>query len=77
MIFVDYVRVNNRVNGYDNPEYSIEAAIDRCIEENVLREFLIKRRTEVVKIMTLDYTFDRQIPLNVETAVQREKCWES
>lgn len=63
MIFVDYVRENRRVNGYDNPGHSIETAIDRCIEENVLREFLIKRRTEVVKIMTLDYTFDRQITL--------------
>lgn len=66
MIFLDYVRENNRMNGYDNLERSIETAIDRCIEEDVLREFLIKRRTEVVKIMTLDYTFDRQISLERE-----------
>lgn len=50
MIFIDYVR-DNRANGYDNLEYSIEAAIDRCIEGNVLREFLTKRRAKVVKIL--------------------------
>lgn len=66
MIFVDYVRENHRIYGYDNLEHSIETAIDRCIEENVLREFLIKRRVEVVKMMTLDYTFDRQITLERE-----------
>ncbi len=66
MTFVDYVRENLRKNGYEKLEHSIEMAIDRCIKENVLREFLIKRRTEVVKVMKLDYSFDRQLTLERE-----------
>lgn len=66
MTFVDYVRENHRANGYENLEHSIEMAIDRCIEENVLREFLMEHRTEVVKVVRLDYTFDRQLTLERE-----------
>ena len=43
-------------------------AIDRCIEENVLKDFLIERRSEVVKVMTLDYTFERRLLLEREEA---------
>lgn len=74
MIFVDYVRSNHKENGYDNLEHCIELAIDRCIEENVLREFLIRRRTEVVKVMKLDYTFDRRLILEREDS--REEGYE-
>lgn len=63
MTFVDYVREFHRENGYDELENAIERAIDRCIEEDVLRRFLIDHRSEVVKVMKLDYTFDRQITL--------------
>lgn len=63
MIFVDYVRELHKENVYEELEHCIELAIDRCIEENVLREFLIRRRTEVIKVMQLDYTFDRQLML--------------
>lgn len=66
MIFVDYVRENHRINGYENLEHSIEMAIDRCIEEDVLRDFLIQHRSEVVKVVKLDYTFDRQLMLERE-----------
>ena len=66
MTFVDYVREECQENGYDDLEHCIERAIDRCIEENVLREFLIRRRTEVVKVMELDYTFDRRLMLERE-----------
>lgn len=41
MIFVDYVRFYNRQFGRNDLEHAIEVAIDRCIEENVLREFFI------------------------------------
>ena len=66
MIFVDYVRENHRANDYEELEHSIEMAIDRCIEEDVLREFLMEHRTEVVKVVKLDYTFDRQLTLERE-----------
>ena len=66
MTFVDYVRENHRINGYEQLEHSIETAIDRCIEENVLRSFLMEHRSEVVKVVKLDYTFDRQLMLERE-----------
>jgi len=66
MIFVDYVRENHRANGYEDLEHSIEMAIDRCLKEDVLREFLTEHRMEVVKVMRLDYTFDRQLALERE-----------
>jgi hypothetical protein len=68
MIFVDYVRENHKENNYDNLQDAIERAIDRCMEENILREFFMEHRSEVVKVMQLDYTFDRQILLEREEA---------
>ena len=52
----------------------IQMAIDYCIEHNILRDFLIKRRNEVTKSMKLDYTFDRQLELEREDA--REEGFE-
>ena len=64
MTFVNYVREFHRGKDDDN----LKRAIDRCIEENVLKYFLIDRRSEVVKAVTLDYTFDRQLMLEREEA---------
>lgn len=61
MTFVDCVRDKYQENEHKDLEHCIEWAIDHCIEENVLRDFLIRRRTEVTKVMTLDYTFDRRL----------------
>lgn len=36
--------------------------------EDILKEFLIERRTEVLKMMTLDYTFERRLMLQQEEA---------
>ena len=67
MIFIDYVRYY-----YDEKNMSlgdaIEYVIDRCIDENVLKEFLINRREEVAKVTNLDFTFERQIELEREEA---------
>jgi hypothetical protein len=41
--------------------------LDRCMGENILREFFMEHRSEV-KVMQLDYTFDRQILLEREEA---------
>ncbi|MCM1542326.1 MAG: hypothetical protein NC121_13835 [Blautia sp.] len=70
MIFVDYVREFHRDEGGDEDslEIAIERAIDRCVAEGVLKNFLAERRAEVVKAMTLDYTFERQIMLEREEA---------
>lgn len=66
MIFVDYVRQFHKELCYNRLEHAIELAIDRCIKENVLRDFLIEHRSEVVKVTTLDYTFERQLTLERE-----------
>ena len=52
---------------------AIDEAIDRCIRENILREFLTKRREEVTKVTQLDYTFDRRIELEREDAREEER----
>ena len=63
MIFVDYVRHYHAKQGYENLEMAINLAIDRCIREDILKDFLTEHRSEVVKVTQLDYTFDRQIEL--------------
>jgi hypothetical protein len=65
-VFVDYVRQYNMETGYDDLEKAVNKAIDRCIEEGVLKEFLTLHRAEVVKTMPLDFTFERQIMLEKE-----------
>ena len=68
MIFIDYVR---HYYGDENMSLSdaIEHAINRCIDEDVLKEFLINRREEVAKVTNLDFTFERQIELEREEAM--------
>ena len=47
----------------------IEHAINRCIDEDVLKEFLVNRREEIAKVTNLDFTFERQIELEREEAI--------
>lgn len=61
MYFVDLVRDYHETAG--DLEEAIGCAIQRCIEEDVLKEFLMKHRTEVMHVMTLDYTFERRLEL--------------
>lgn len=56
MTFVNIVR-KNVVSGIENP---IDEAILFCIDNNILERFLISRRNEVLKIMTIDMTFERR-----------------
>ena len=51
---------------------AIEYAINRCIDEDVLKEFLINRREEVAKVTNLDFTFEKQIELVREEAKAAE-----
>lgn len=69
MYFVDLVRGYYEKNGFKDLRVAIECAIDQCIAENVLKQFLIEHRSEVVKMMQLDYTFERQLEL------EREECY--
>ena len=44
-------------------EEAIRQAIDECIAEDILAEFLRAHRNEVEKIMNLDFTHERQLEL--------------
>ena len=71
MTFVDYVKYYLGQQDGDNDDdlkKAINLAIDRCIEEGVLVEFLMENRSEVVKVTQMDYTFDRQIIMERETS---------
>lgn len=68
MYFVDMVRKNNEISG--NLEDAIEKAINQCMEENVLRDFLAQRREEVMHVMTLDYTFERRLEMQRAEAIE-------
>ena len=68
MIFVDYVRLYLKEYGYEDLEKAINQAIDRCIQEDILADFLKENRAEVVKVTQLDYTFDRQLTMEREEA---------
>ena len=68
MVFVRYVREGLEMYPEKDLAKAIDGAVDRCIEEGVLREFLMKRREEVTKVTQLDYTFDRRIELEREDA---------
>ena len=48
---------------------AIEYAINRCIDEDVLKDFFINRREEVAKVTNLDFTFERQTELEREEAM--------
>ena len=36
-------------------------ALDDCIKDGILSDYLKKHRSEVEKVMTLDYTFDKML----------------
>ena len=68
MIFVDKVREYHVGRPYEDLIVDIQKAIDYCIENNILKNFLIERRSEVTDSMTLDYRFDRRLELEREDA---------
>ena len=55
---------------YIDLEGAIKQAIQQCIREDVLKEFLIKHGKEVMDVMTLDYTFERRLELQREEGVE-------
>ena len=64
----DLVREYHATNNFTDLKGSIRQAIDQCIREDILREFLIEHRQEVEKMLQLDYTFERQIELERQEA---------
>ena len=68
MYFVDLVREYHAKNNFTDLKDAIRQAIDQCIREDILRDFLTEHRQEVEKMMQLDYTFERQIELERQEA---------
>ena len=56
-IFVEIVRNHTKQN-LDNPERAFYEAIEECINKNILRDFLISQRAEVLELML--NTFHRE-----------------
>lgn len=71
MCFVEKVRELGEV-GSESP---IVDAIDWCIRNNILKDFLVKRRNEVIKVMTIDMTYEarEQIIRKEEREIGREE----
>jgi len=55
---VEKVREYNR---YETLDTAISQTLDECIRDGILSDFLKKHRSEVEKVMTLDYTFDKML----------------
>ena len=69
IMFVDKVREYHNSKDEEELEDDINKAIDYCIENDILKEFLSERRGEVTKVMALDYTFDKQLEM------ERAEAW--
>ena len=54
--FVEIVRKYE----HDDEEAPVEMAIDHCIKNHILEDFLRERRAEVLKAMTIDMTFEKR-----------------
>ena len=60
MIFVE--RVRNYANMTELNK-AVEKAVDECIQEGVLADFLLKNRTEAIEMCILEYDEEREIKL--------------
>jgi hypothetical protein len=56
--FVEKVRFYRKE--YQNLTQAIEKSIDNCISNHILEDFFRERRTEVIKVVELDYTWERR-----------------
>ena len=64
MVFIDKVREYHKNHDDEELYQDIEKAIDYCIKNNILKDFLKERRTEVLDMTAVDYTYERRMILN-------------
>ncbi len=64
MVFVDKVREYHNDREDDKLEEDISKAIDYCISNGFLEEFFTSRRSEVLEVTKVDYTYERRMELN-------------
>jgi len=64
-VLYGYTHFVEKVRTYRKMEISLRAAIDRaideCIEEDILRDFFLENRDEVVKVTDIDMTFETRL----------------
>lgn len=70
--FIEKVRYFESVND----EVPISAAINWCIENHILEEFMRARGSEVKKVMTLDMTFEHRMEIQYQEALEKGKAEE-
>jgi len=71
-ILKEYMHLIDKVRYYESidDDSPISSAIQWCIENHILEEFLKDRGPEVLKAMTLDYTFERREELTRRDALE-------
>ena len=69
MQFIETVR-NYEADGMAEP---VKQAIDYCIKNHILEEFLKEHREEVLKVMTIDMTFEKREALMHEEIEQERR----
>ena len=62
-LFVDAVRRHTKLD----PENGFKNAVKKCIQNDILREYLQRKSREVINMLTAEYDYD------VDIAVQREE----
>ena len=68
MTFVNYVRLYNRDESIPTLAEAIKKAMDRCIDEDILKDFFISNYDEVQKVVELDYTFENRLKMQYRDA---------
>ena len=66
MYFADLVRVYDAETNHADLAGAVKQAMNQCIKENVLKNFLKRHYTEVVKMMQWDFTFEHRLELERE-----------
>ena len=70
MVFVDYVRYYSEIKLFELAD-AVNEAIDRCIAEGIIKDFLREHRDEVVKVTMLDYTFEHRLEMGMHDALEQ------
>ena len=73
MVFIDKVREYHKNHDDEELHQDIEKAIDYCIKNNILKDFLKERRTEVLDMTAVDYTYERRMILNYNEGKEENK----
>jgi len=74
----EYTQFIEKIRDFEsvNDESPISSAINWCIKNHILEEFMRARGSEVKKVMTLDMTFEHRMEINRREALEEGKAEE-